>query len=477
MSPTDRLIFEYGGNTTQVVELDPSRHYVLGRDRDCEIILQEKSVSRRHLRIWSEQGQWCFEDISNNNGISVGGKLLREVRPKHGDSFFLGRVKCTYAAAGALLEDSVPFQVHDTLPQPEQGEAEPEVPPAAPPPQPIVLCPVCGTRVQIIDFATVDTLSCHGCRAGLGRLAIRHLEVSGIYSSVKVTTDPRSGPSLRVGEYRIVREIGAGGMGKVFLAVDPLTSQTVALKILHPRKEQEKILAEAFENEARALARIFHKNIVKIYRFGLHGQNLYIAMEFIEGTNVKKMIEERRKLPLKESLEIMRQALVGLDFIHLAGIVHNDIKPSNILVASDTTVKLVDFGIVQIGQPIEEHRRSVVAGTVGYLCPELLQGGPPTPQSDLYALGITVYYMLCGLKPLQGKSPEETRKLHIEQPPPNPKQHRELPHELACLIARLLAKTPQQRYPTAGSVLDDLDAMDLGKPLNRETINLGKPWR
>jgi hypothetical protein len=448
---------------------------------------------------------WFLKNISKTNGIVFKGRLVKKLRPRHGDVFQLGRVTCTFAEADRLLEGEAaqerpkeepnagepaaipaapPSEAVEAEPAPDAVEGEPapeavegEPAPAAETPQPIITCPVCGSKVQIIDFATIEEISCPACAAQLGRLAVRHLEEAGILESVMLKTDARAATTPTIGEYRILAELGEGGMGKVFKGVDPATNQPVAVKLLHPRKGQEQTFAKAFENEARALARIHHKNIVKIFRFGMHGEVHYIAMEFVEGTSVKKLIEEHRKLPLEQAKEVLRQSLVGLNHIHRAGIVHNDVKPSNILVDKAGNVKLVDFGIVQLGETHAMERRSFAAGTVEYLSPEVIQGSPPSQQSDLYALGVTLYFMLCGKRPFKGESAQETLRMHVEETAPHPAKHRDIPEPVVAILARLLAKDQAQRYGSAIEVLDDLDAMDLGHSLNKKTLSLGRRWK
>lgn len=520
MSPLARIVLEYGDSTTHVVELEPNAEYTLGRDPKCSIQIDEKSISRAHLLIRHDEKGWYLRNISNTNGIVFKGRLVSKLRPTHGDVFQLGRVTCTFAEEERLLQElaaraSEPGpaeeQEEEERPEndrePEEGrEEEEEAPPreegepapdltadperpsgeAAEPgtatqvvesPQPIIVCPVCGSKVQIIDFATIEDLSCHACAAQLGRLAIRHLESVGIFDSVMLKSDSGGTSRPTIGEYRILAELGAGGMGKVFRGFDPVNNQTVAVKLLHPRKGQEKTFAKAFENEARALARIFHKNIVKIFRFGMHGSVHYIAMEFVEGTSVKKMIEGRRKLQTDQAKEILRQSLIGLNHIHRAGIVHNDVKPSNVLVDKNGEVKLVDFGIVQLAETRDKKKRSFAAGTVEYLSPEVIRGSPPTPQADLYALGVTLYFMLCGQRPFKGETTQETLRMHLEDTPLHPKKHRDIPEQLIAIIARLMAKAPEERYANATEVLDDLDAMDLGHGLNKKTLSIARRWK
>jgi len=521
MSPLARIVLEYGDSTTHVVELEPDADYTLGRDPKCSIQIDEKSISRAHLLIRHDQKGWHLRNISNTNGIVFNGRLVSKLRPTHGDVFQLGRVTCTFAEEERLLqelaaqasgpeeeegpgegretrEDEEPEeereQEEEREPEPEEKEPlpdltadpEPVQEEAAEPgtathvvesPQPIIVCPVCGSKVQIIDFATIEEISCHACAAQLGRLAIRHLESVGIFDSVMLKTDSGETTRPTIGEYRILAELGAGGMGKVFRGFDPANNQTVAVKLLHPRKGQEKTFAKAFENEARALARIYHKNIVKIFRFGMHGNVHYIAMEFVEGTSVKKMIEGRRKLQIDQVKEILRQSLVGLNHIHRTGIVHNDVKPSNILVDKNGEVKLVDFGIVQLAETRDQKKRAFAAGTVEYLSPEVIRGSAPTPQADLYALGVTLYFMLCGQRPFKGETTQETLRMHLEDTPPHPKKHREIPEQLIAIIARLMAKTPEERYVGATEVLDDLDAMDLGHNLNKKTLSTARRWK
>ena len=489
MKPSARIVFEYGEATTQVVELDTTQEYTLGREKGCSIVVEEKSVSRKHLRVSYEDGSWWLRNISHTNAIALEGRVVHELRPAHGDTFKLGRVTCTFAEAGRELGDYLDGAMAGEREEPAPSAAGPAEGPApleeaapsateeVPTPQPIVSCPVCGSMVQIIDFASIEDLDCHVCRARLGRLAIRHLEVSGIYDSVALRTEARSDPGRVIGEYRILHELGSGGMGKVFKARDASADLYVALKLLYPRDGQEETFARSFENEARALARIHHRNIVRIYRFGMHGDVYYIAMEFLQGTDVRKMIQERRKLRVDESIEALRQSLVGLDRIHQAGLIHRDVKPSNILVGEDGVVKLVDFGIVQLGETKSPDRATFVAGTVEYLSPEAIRGQPLGPPADLYSLGVTLFYMLCGQRPFKGSSREETLKMHVEEQPPHPGKFRDLPPELVAILARLLAKDVRDRYAKATDVLDDLDAMELGHSLNRQTAQLGRRWK
>ncbi|MDP6117778.1 MAG: FHA domain-containing serine/threonine-protein kinase [Planctomycetota bacterium] len=482
--PAARIVFEFG-TTTQVVELDPSEDYIVGRGDDANPRVNEKSVSRKHLRITCNAEGWLLENISKTNGIQYKKGVLQKLRPEHGDVFALGRVRCTFAEHGKFLgaQEGADLNTSQDSPQTEQpasdeGPADPaKTQIVQTPPQPLVYCPVCGTKVQIIDFVSIEELNCPTCRAHIGRLAIRHLDAAGIYDSILLTSKPSDKSStLSIGDYRITEELGAGGMGKVFKGFEPGSDQVAAVKLLYPSKTTDTFI-QSFENEARALARLFHKNIVKIYRFGRHGNVHYIAMEFVKGTNVKKQIKEKRRLPIERCTEVLRQSLVGLDYIHKQEIIHNDVKPSNILVGEDGTVKLVDFGIVQLSGPVEEDKRSHVAGTVEYLSPEVVQGGSPTFQSDLYSLGITLYYMLCGKRPFKGKTPKDTLKMHVEKAAAHPSHHRGLPDELIAIMARLMAKDLKHRYQAATQVLDDLDSIDLGHSLDRATAQMGKKWK
>lgn len=482
--PAARIVFEFG-TTTQIVELDPDEVYIVGRGEDANPCVNEKSVSRRHLRITCDNDGWLLENISNTSGIQHKRRMLQTLRPEHGEAFSLGRVKCTFAEHGKFLgaQEGADINIDQDLMATETIDSDDSETDAAktqvvePPPQPLVYCPVCGTKVQIIDFVSMEDLNCPTCRAHIGRLAVRHLDASGIYDSILLTSKPTDkGSTLSIGEYRITEELGAGGMGKVFKGFEPGSNQVAAVKLLYPNKTTAAFI-QSFENEARALARLFHKNIVKIYRFGKHGNVHYIAMEFVRGTNVKKQIKDNRRLTIDKCTEILRQSLVGLDYIHKQQIIHNDVKPSNILVAEDGTVKLVDFGIVQLSGPVDQDKRAHVAGTVEYLSPELVQGGSPTFQSDLYALGITLYFMLCGRRPFKGQTPKDTLIMHLEKTADHPSHYRGIPDELIAILARLMAKDLKHRYQTATQVLDDLDSIDLGHSLDRATLQMGKKWK
>lgn len=493
MEANARLIFEYGGDTTLVYELEPGREYVLGRSASCDIRIEEKSVSRKHLLIREENRAWHLRDVSGRNGIVVKGKQVPELIPRHGEKFYLGRVRCTFGEAGKQLSELTSTILKTGEPVDEEPVTSPEGIRADdgargseenefvqteqhPAVLPLVLCPVCGSNVQIIDIATAPDLQCHACAAQLGRLAERRVaELGGEHSTV-IRSKATRGGAPTIGEYRVIREIGAGGMGRVFEGCDPVTGQRVAIKVLYAKANTKKEFADAFEKEAKALARIYHKNIVKIYRYGIHENSYYIAMEYVEGTNVKDLIEKKNRLPVDQAMEILRQALVALDHVHPKGIIHNDIKPGNIMLDREGVVKLTDFGIVQFGLEGDPMDLSSLGGTPGYLSPEVIKHSPRTPASDIYALGVTAYYMLCGHPPLRGKTPKETLKKHLREEPEHPSTYRELPFEVVSILARMLAKSRGDRYTSAKEILDDIDAMELGKNLDKKTIQLGRRW-
>jgi eukaryotic-like serine/threonine-protein kinase len=240
-------------------------------------------------------------------------------------------------------------------------------------------------------------------------------------------------------------------MAMVYRARDLMLERTVAIKILRKSYTHDPDFRERFRSEAKAAASLSHPNIVTVHDFGLDTDRLFIVMEYVPGTDLKKLLKERGRLPVDEALELMLQACAGIGHAHHAGLVHCDIKPQNILITPDNRVKVVDFGIARALSTIKEDEQvEVVWGSPQYFSPEQAAGGAPSPASDVYSLGVVLFEMLVGQVPFSAPSSEELARLHQETLPPSPRKlNPEIPPQLEAILLKVLAKEPAARYRTA----------------------------
>lgn len=251
--------------------------------------------------------------------------------------------------------------------------------------------------------------------------------------------------------YRLVAQQGSGGMAVIYKAIDQALGRTVAVKILRPSLTNDPAFLARFRNEARSVANLAHPNIVTVHDVGNDGPTHYIVMEFIEGQDLKKIIKTDGALPPERALNLAIQICGGIGFAHRAGLVHADVKPQNILVTRDDTVKVTDFGIAQAlsdAQPGE--KQSVVWGSPHYFAPEQARGEKPSPASDVYSIGIVMFEMLTGRLPYTGANQQELALAHIRDRVPlvtefNPT----VPDPLARIVYKIMSKEPAARYRMA----------------------------
>jgi eukaryotic-like serine/threonine-protein kinase len=278
------------------------------------------------------------------------------------------------------------------------------------------------------------------------------------------------------GRYRILRKLGSGGMANVYLAEDEELGRRVAIKILNERYASDEAFIERFRREAKSAAGLSHPNVVSIYDRGEAEGTYYIAMEVIEGRSLKELILTRGALPVDVAVSYAKQLLEALRFAHRHGIIHRDIKPHNVLVSAEERVKgheprlkVTDFGIARHGASQMTEAGSIM-GTAQYLSPEQARGAPVTAASDLYSAGVVLYEMLTGKVPFAGDSAIEIAMKHVNQLPKPPSQLRaEIPSDLDKVVLRALAKEPEDRYQTAEAFIEDLERVEAGLPITRET--------
>ena len=276
----------------------------------------------------------------------------------------------------------------------------------------------------------------------------------------KAMSDTARPQPPKLGIYLLQRLVGKGGMGSVYLAVDPTLKRQVALKVLAPELAADPECVARFHREATSLARIRHPNLVHIYAVGQDASRHFIAMEYLKGQSVADILRERGPLPVPSALRILGQVLAALDKVHAAGIVHRDLKPANIMIDEDQRAILTDFGLAK-----PRHDRSVTAdntlvGTPEYMAPELAEGQDADFRTDIYALGIILFELLTGRVPYHGSSAFATLRQHLEKPVPSARALvPSVPPQLDAAIARAAAKRPADRYPTVRALAAELVAV------------------
>lgn len=254
----------------------------------------------------------------------------------------------------------------------------------------------------------------------------------------------------RIGSYEIREVLGRGGMGTVYRALDPMVNREVALKVINPELSQNNLLMKRFRNEAIAMARLNHPNIVTLYNFFSEGDLHYMVMEYVTGESLSKIISEERGLHWERALSIFTQMVEAIVFAHEQGIIHRDIKPSNVLIQPNGTVKITDFGIAKVLGGEELTRAGATLGTSRYMSPEQIRGEPIGISSDIYSLGVTLYEMVTGSVPFPGNSDFEIQRGHLEFLPPPPQQlNPDIPGEVEAAILKSLEKKPRDRFPSA----------------------------
>ena len=257
--------------------------------------------------------------------------------------------------------------------------------------------------------------------------------------------------------YRIERRLGRGGMSVVYLAEDLALERKVALKILAPELSEDARFRERFRLESRLAASIDHPNVIPIYEAGEAGGQLYIAMRYVEGTDLRRLIDEGPALEPARAVELVAHVADGLEAAHSRGLVHRDVKPSNVLIASPGEhehVYLADFGLTKTAETEAEAREvAQLSGTTDYVAPELVTEGGAGKAADVYALGCVLYETLTGQVPFPRSSELETLVAHIDEPVPKPSATRpELPRALDDVVGRAMAKDPDERYASAAEL-------------------------
>lgn len=267
--------------------------------------------------------------------------------------------------------------------------------------------------------------------------------------------------TMKYGRYEIVREIGKGSMGVVFEAYDPDIDRSVALKVLRQDRVTSQAFVERFLKEAKAIGRLSHSNIVTVYDIGQDHGTIYIAMEFLAGSPLNKVIEKKR-FSIEEIINLGVQIAEILDRANQKGIVHRDIKPNNIIIMQDGQVKITDFGIAHIEDPSSPQltQAGEILGTPAYMAPEQVMGGHVDGRADIFSLGCILYELTTGKGPFGGANLTAVLRSVTQDNPPEPiKINPQIPEALSHIIMKCLKKNPDERFRTGGIMLNALNAL------------------
>ena len=269
------------------------------------------------------------------------------------------------------------------------------------------------------------------------------------------------------GRYRIERELGRGGMAKVFLGTDTVLGRTVAVKVLAPQYADDDSFVQRFRREAQAAASITHPNIVSVFDTGSDDGVHFIVMEYVEGRTLAEILAGGGRILPDRAIDIAIDVDRALEAAHARGVIHRDIKPGNIMLDPRGSVKVTDFGIARVTTTADTvAQTAAIMGTAAYLSPEQAQGLPNDGRSDIYSLGCVLFEMVTGRPPFLGDSPVAVAsKQVLEQPVPPSRLNPDITADLDAVILRTLAKNPANRYQSAEEMRSDLERAKRGLPV------------
>jgi serine/threonine protein kinase/Tfp pilus assembly protein PilF len=278
------------------------------------------------------------------------------------------------------------------------------------------------------------------------------------------------------GRYQIIEELGKGGMGKVYRALDKELNEEVAIKLIKPKIAKDKETIERFKNELKIARRISHRNVGRMYELMEDRGSHFITMEYVPGQDLRGLIRQTGQLTTGKAIAIAKEICEGLEEAHHHGVVHRDLKPSNIIIDRDGNARILDFGIAKsiAGKAITD--AGVMIGTPEYMSPEQVEGKEVDFRSDIYSLGIILFEMTTGRVPFEGDTPFTVGVKHKSELPKNPKDiNSQIPDDLNNVIIKCLEKEKEKRYQNAGEVRSELANIEMGIPTTDRVIPKGKP--
>lgn len=282
--------------------------------------------------------------------------------------------------------------------------------------------------------------------------------------------------SIFAGRYKIVTELGRGGMGKVYRAVDQKIDEEIAIKLIKPEIAADSQTIERFGNELKMARKIAHRNVCKMYYLGEEKGAHFITMEYVPGEDLKSMIRMSGQLSTGMAIKVAKQVCDGLIEAHRLGVIHRDLKPNNIMIDRAGEARIMDFGIARLLKAKGITGAGIMIGTPEYMSPEQVEGKEVDMRSDIYSLGVILYEMVTGRIPFEGDTPFTIGMKHKGETPQDPKKwNAQIPDDLNALILKCLAKEKDQRYQSAGEVRSELEKIEQGLPTT-ERVTVKKKY-
>ena len=259
------------------------------------------------------------------------------------------------------------------------------------------------------------------------------------------------------GRYEIISLIGIGGMSNVYKAVDTKTGQTVAVKFMKPELFENEELVRRFKNESKAISLLNHPNIIKVLDVSITPTEKYIVVEYIDGITLKEYIENRKILTVRETVRFTQTILDAIGYAHQNGIIHRDMKPQNVMLLRDGTIRIMDFGIARLSTANQHTVTDKAIGSVHYISPEQVKGKESDARSDIYSIGIMMYEMLTGVLPFTGDSAVNVAMKQVNETAKLPSRIVDaVPEGLEQIVMKAMEKNPADRYQSADEMIADL---------------------
>jgi len=331
-----------------------------------------------------------------------------------------------------------------------------------------------------------DSKFCKEC----GTQLISTEEISAPTETLETPKEELTTGSTFAGRYQIIEELGKGGMGKVYKALDKEIKAKVALKLIRPEVAADKNTIERFRNELKMARDIAHKNVCRMYDLNKEGGSYYITMEYVRGEDLKRLIRKVGQFSAGKTISIAKQVCDGLAEAHRLGVVHRDVKAKNIMVDEEGNARIMDFGIARSVTGKGITGAGVMIGTPEYMSPEQVEGKAVDQRSDIYSLGVILYEMVTGRIPFEGDTPLSIAVKHKTEAPQEPRElNAQIPEDLNRVILRCMEKNKEKRYQSPGEVRSELENIEKGIPSTERiiprketittkeiTVTFRKPW-